>query len=284
MKKLLSIVFAVCVCFSLAVTLVSCGHTHTFSEDWTKDETHHWHVCTGKACAEISDKAEHVWNDGEITTPATTTEKGVKTFTCTVCAQTKTESVDYIPASVVTADQWSAAFDLGDNFTIVCKQTYSTSGTRLWTDKRAGNLFESILEETSAGGETDVNYNYGEIVGDVFYNYIPSYDTDHTLKGYNKYPSNNSPEDYIAMVLAQYLPDSLRDMSAYTYNVSTRLYECFDATAYGTELDGVFIGFEDGKLICFVYAFTTSTETITISGTISYGNALIALPSADQIL
>ena len=97
-------------------------------------------------------------------------------------------------------------------------------------------------------------------------------------------PSDSSVEDCIKAVLGRYLPDSLRNMSAYTYNASTRLYECFDATAYGTELNGAFIGFEDGKLICFVFAFNTPSETITISGTVSYGNALIALPSADQIL
>ena len=36
---------------------------------------------------------EHTWNNGEITKPATVTEEGVKTFTCTVCGNTKTESI-----------------------------------------------------------------------------------------------------------------------------------------------------------------------------------------------
>lgn len=34
---------------------------HTFSEDWSGDETHHWHICLN--CNEVSDKAEHSWND-----------------------------------------------------------------------------------------------------------------------------------------------------------------------------------------------------------------------------
>ena len=33
----------------------------------------------------------HAWNDGEVTTPATATKDGVKTFTCTRCGATKTE-------------------------------------------------------------------------------------------------------------------------------------------------------------------------------------------------
>ena len=36
----------------------------------------------------------HRWNDGEITTAPTCTEKGVKTYTCTVCNTTKTEAID----------------------------------------------------------------------------------------------------------------------------------------------------------------------------------------------
>ena len=39
---------------------------------------------------------EHTWNDGEITTKATCTTEGVKTFTCTDCKQTKTETINKI--------------------------------------------------------------------------------------------------------------------------------------------------------------------------------------------
>ena len=36
----------------------------------------------------------HQWNGGEITIPATCTENGVKTYTCSVCKETKTETVE----------------------------------------------------------------------------------------------------------------------------------------------------------------------------------------------
>ena len=35
----------------------------------------------------------HVWGEGEVTKEPTCTEKGVKTYTCTVCGETKTEDV-----------------------------------------------------------------------------------------------------------------------------------------------------------------------------------------------
>lgn len=38
-------------------------------------------------------KIAHSWNDGEITTPATCLATGVKTYTCTVCGETKTETI-----------------------------------------------------------------------------------------------------------------------------------------------------------------------------------------------
>ncbi len=80
-------------------------HTHSFNIDWSYDETHHWHECTG--CEEITAKAEHTWNDGEITTPATETEPGEKTYTCTVCDQTKMEEIPAIDHEHTYSEDWS---------------------------------------------------------------------------------------------------------------------------------------------------------------------------------
>ncbi len=40
-----------------------------------------------------SQLGEHEWNGGSVTAPATCTQDGVKTYTCTVCAATKTEAI-----------------------------------------------------------------------------------------------------------------------------------------------------------------------------------------------
>ena len=74
-------------------------HSHTFAETWSKDETYHWHTATCEHTTEVSDKAEHTWNDGEITTPATEEREGVKTYTCTVCGATKTETIEKLKPS-----------------------------------------------------------------------------------------------------------------------------------------------------------------------------------------
>jgi predicted peroxiredoxin len=54
------------------------------------------------ACDRCGTAVEHIhaWNDGEITTPATCTKEGVKTYTCK-CGETKTEPV----ATIAHADE-----------------------------------------------------------------------------------------------------------------------------------------------------------------------------------
>ena len=90
------------------------GHKY----EWKHDETNHWQECS--VCGNTIDKAEHTyaahkcedpatctkaecgyvkpagqhsWDEGKVTVPATCTTDGVKTFTCKVCSETKTEPI-----------------------------------------------------------------------------------------------------------------------------------------------------------------------------------------------
>ena len=67
---------------------------HDPDEVWSKDEDSHWHECARKNCDAQVDKAAHTWNSGEVTAEPTCTEKGIKTYTCTFCSQTKTEDIN----------------------------------------------------------------------------------------------------------------------------------------------------------------------------------------------
>lgn len=100
------------------------GHKY----EWKHDETNHWQECS--VCHDIIDKAEHTyashkcedsatctkaecgyvkpagqhnWDEGKVTTPATCTTDGVKTFTCKVCSETKTETIK-APGHTVVED------------------------------------------------------------------------------------------------------------------------------------------------------------------------------------
>lgn len=80
-------------------------HEHTFAEEYSKDETHHWFEAT---CGheDAVEKVAHVWGEGEVTTQPTEEEKGVRTYTC-VCGATKTEEVDVLPHTHKYADEYS---------------------------------------------------------------------------------------------------------------------------------------------------------------------------------
>lgn len=116
-------------------TCAKCGYEKTepinatgHKYEWKHDETNHWQECS--VCHDIIDKAEHTyashkcedtaactkaecgyvkpagqhsWNDGEVTTPATCTTDGVKTYTCKVCSETKTEPIK-APGHTVVED------------------------------------------------------------------------------------------------------------------------------------------------------------------------------------
>ena len=100
----------------------ACGETRT--EPTEKDPANHVHVtetpgqpatCTvpgwtaSRHCedcgADLAAREElpagHKWNSGAVTTPATCSAEGVKTFTCTVCGEKRTEPIEKDPANHV---------------------------------------------------------------------------------------------------------------------------------------------------------------------------------------
>lgn len=81
-----------CICGETKTEIIE-KTAHSFAEDYSTDDDKHWRVCTTEGCAEISDEHAHNFSDGEITTPATCKTEGEKTFTCTDCGKTKTETV-----------------------------------------------------------------------------------------------------------------------------------------------------------------------------------------------
>ena len=98
-------------CFTvllLSAALAACQpeHRHTFSEEWAFDATHHWHEATCEHGEETEGKAEHMWDGGVVTTAATCTEAGEKTYTCTVCSATKTEVI--AATGHTYAEEWSS--------------------------------------------------------------------------------------------------------------------------------------------------------------------------------
>ena len=65
---------------------------HDFSDDWAHNADTHWNPCS--RCKAKKNEDAHVWDNGKITKQPTCTTEGEKTYTCTICSVTKTESVN----------------------------------------------------------------------------------------------------------------------------------------------------------------------------------------------
>ena len=130
MKKI-STLFLIVLCICVAAVFVSCGeHTHAWDEgnvtteptcmyegtvvytcecgktrvstidklnheydtDVSYDNAYHYYECTTDKCTAVKDQEEHVWGSGKVTTAATCSKNGIKTYTC-FCGATKTETI-----------------------------------------------------------------------------------------------------------------------------------------------------------------------------------------------
>jgi len=66
---------------------------HAWDTEWSKDNDHHWHKCKNCNAIDESTKAPHSWDNVEVTTSATCTTAGERTYTCTACSATKKETI-----------------------------------------------------------------------------------------------------------------------------------------------------------------------------------------------
>lgn len=60
-------------------------HEHTFATEWTNDQTYHWHVATCEHTTEISEKAEHIFDEYQYNNNTTKDALGTKNPKCSVC-------------------------------------------------------------------------------------------------------------------------------------------------------------------------------------------------------
>lgn len=111
-RKSLFTILAIAIVFVLSLSvLTACNkNKHEFSSEWKNDETSHWHECMTKKHSDVADKADHTFDAGVVTTPATETSEGVLTLTCTVCGFQKTKPIDKLE-HVHTFDMTKWSYD-----------------------------------------------------------------------------------------------------------------------------------------------------------------------------
>ena len=83
------------------------NHVHSFTEEWSSDETYHWHAATCEHTTEVSGKSKHTFGDWTTTQEPTEEAEGSKERTCTVCGYKATEVIAKLDHTHKFSDEWS---------------------------------------------------------------------------------------------------------------------------------------------------------------------------------
>ena len=162
-RKSLFTILAIALMFVLSLSiLTACNKDgkHNFSEEWSNDETHHWHACADKGCKETKDKAEHSWNGGNVTVEPTTEKEGAMVYTCTVCRREKTEKID----KLVAETEYTITFDSkGGSAVQPVKASAGAAITAPTDPTKDGFVFAGWYESTDGGvtlSDTAFSFSY----------------------------------------------------------------------------------------------------------------------------
>lgn len=251
MKKAFCMILVLLLCVGACATLASCGCDHIFSEEWSTDDTYHWHVCTIEGCEEQSDKAEHSWDEGVMTLLPTHATAGNRKYTCKVCGKEKNESV--APEPQVDDVEWADAFLLqDDNFVMTVVNNQGV----LLVKKRGGVVM------TTDPQTVNVSQKYYTLEDGRYYCYTVAGET--VTKGeINKEVYTN------ATTLADLQELAFHD---FTYNEGSKTYMAESLTVDGVVYEDVFIAFAGKKVnrISFTKKEQGKANDATII-TVTYG-------------
>lgn len=177
---------AIMVLMLAIVLLAACNKDgkHNFAEEWSNNETHHWHACIDKGCKETKDKAEHTWDGGNVTVEPTTEQKGTMVYTCTVCRREKTESIN----ELVVGTEYTITFDSkGGSAVQPIKASAGAAITAPTDPTKDGFVFAGWYESTDGGTTlSDTAFSFSYMPARVFTLYAKWATADIKGKTFNK--------------------------------------------------------------------------------------------------
>jgi hypothetical protein len=136
-----------CAC-GYKVTESIAATSHTYSDEWTYDDTNHWHVATCEHTTEVSGKAEHSLGEWTVTKAATCTETGSREKAC-ACGYKVTESI--AATNHTYSSEWSSD-ETYHWYAATCEHTTEVSGKAEhslgeWTVTKAATCTEAGSRE-----------------------------------------------------------------------------------------------------------------------------------------
>ena len=185
-KKFLSLILALCMIFPFALTLTACGddddddttHTCTAATEWSSNDTHHWHACTGTDCEEVLDKAEHTFTTTTVDPTLDADGKTIKT--CSICSkvvettipkltQTKNEMIAVL-ANAVKLENFSGEIQETFLYSKNVDKTYSSKNAEVITDTAiTARKADGSAVYYSLNGETPAGYEFDEYIDNAYY-------------------------------------------------------------------------------------------------------------------
>ena len=160
------------------------GGQHNFSEEWSNNETHHWHACADKGCEETKDKTEHYWDGGKVTVEPTTEKEGAMVYVCTVCRREKTEKID----KLVAEKEYTITFDSkGGSAVQPVKANAGAAITAPADPAKEGFVFAGWYESADGGATlSDTAFGFAYMPARVFTLYAKWATADIKGKTFNK--------------------------------------------------------------------------------------------------
>lgn len=187
MKRIVSMLLAVCMCLSAGVMLTACGHECTYKTEWSYNDTKHWHDCEDEDCYEsVADEADHSftfseateqnhtracsvcgktkvglhdWSEWMVTVEPTKESAGTKVRTCSICEYELELPVLYEPVATITSFSDAMQNTIGaTNYQITFGDNYNIA------KQHKGTTYSYIGESVYDGHywtvENSVKYHY----------------------------------------------------------------------------------------------------------------------------
>ena len=188
------------------------GHTHTYAEDWSKDDTHHWHAATCTHTGEVADKGLHedVAADGTCDVCGGHAHVVNKAGVCDVCDE-QVKPMDETNLEMViaaTALQYKnvASGEVDYAFTSIIHSEQDSDGNYGYTES-ATNVEYTLGNGATEVKRTDTNTTYStasqtdptltlrSYSSNInLWIYTDSDDTDYSYKAVQEYIYNDEVE------------------------------------------------------------------------------------------
>ena len=256
----------------------SSEHTHSFSNEWKKDDEFHWHAATCEHTDEISGKEAHTMSGGA----------------CSVCGYfvvDENTDIEAYRSDTVTQEEWEAALSSQqlENFLMIHK--YQTM---------SGEEYESSYQIVGK------NYHrVTKILSGSRTNYEEEILIKRTDTGYDQYtisytdPANKGKWKKTSPVIGSSeknnnagFGDTLRSVKDSYGNAifdnETTAYRCTALVGFGTQIN-FYLKFNAGKVFALGYEVDpnskifTSVSNVTFMTVYGYGEAAVKAPRSTDV-